>query len=150
VWSITGRLFETFKASILDLPYLITDEPPARHVATQLSEGVGRDRLALGGAQAVKTFGGFLQLGIEAADAESYQSCFHSVDDPTLLSDKALALTVGSPGIFVLDCWDRDHLAVIKLAPQPAEKAAFEQFGVKTIGLGATVLAAIRLRSRRG
>ena len=50
------------KASILDLPYLITDEPPAHHVATQLSQGVGRDRLALRGAQAVKTFGGFLGL----------------------------------------------------------------------------------------
>jgi len=48
----------------------------------------------------------------------------------------------------VLDCRDRDHLAVITLAPQPAEKAAFEQFGVETIGLGATVLA--RYRYARG
>jgi hypothetical protein len=125
-WSITGRLFETFKASILDLPYLITDEPSARHVATQLSQRVGRDRLALGCAQAVKAFDGLLQLGIEAADAEPNQRCFHSVDDPTLLSDKALALTVGSFGIFVLDCRDRDHPAVITLAPQPTEKGAFE------------------------
>src|SRR5260221_921840 len=61
--------------------------------------------------------------------------------DPTLLSDKALALTVGSFGIFVLDCRDRDHLAVITLAPQPTEKGAFEQLGVETIGLGAPVLA---------
>src|SRR6267154_4307875 len=91
----------TFKASILDLPYLIIDEPSARHVATQLSQRVGRDRLALGCAQAVKAFDGLLQLGIEAADAEPNQRCFHSVDDPTLLSDKALALTVGSFGIFV-------------------------------------------------
>jgi len=60
VWSITGRLFETFKASILDLPYLITDEPSARHVATQLSQRVGWDRLALGCAQAVKAFDGLL------------------------------------------------------------------------------------------
>jgi len=45
-------------------------------------------------------------------------------------------------GIFVLE--DRDHLAVIALAPQPAEKAAFEQFGVETIGLGAPVLARYR------
>src|SRR5712664_3560431 len=141
VWSNTGRLLETLQASVLDLPYLITDEPPACHVATQLSQGVGRDRLALGGAQAVKTFGGFLQLGIEAADAEPYQRCFHSVDDPTLLSDKALALTVGSLGIFVLDCRDRDHPAVIRLASQPTGTGAFEQLGVETIGLGAPVLA---------
>jgi hypothetical protein len=78
---------------------------------------------------------------IEAADAKPNQRCFHSVDDPTLLSDEALALTVGPLGIFVLDCRDRDHLAVITLAPQPAEKGAFEQLGVETIGLGAPVLA---------
>ena len=58
VGSITGRLLETLQASVLDLLYLIADELPARHVATQLSQRVGRDRLAVGGAQAVKTFGG--------------------------------------------------------------------------------------------
>src|ERR1700716_57989 len=94
-----------------------------------------------GGAKAEKLWGGFFQFGIEAADAEPYQRCFHSVDDPTLLSDKALALTVGSFGIFVLDCRDRDHLAVITLAPQPAEQAEFEHLGVETVGLGAPVLA---------
>ena len=102
LWSITGRWLETLQASVLDLPYLITDEAPAHHVATQLSQGVGRDRLALGGAQAVKAFSGLLQLGIEAADAEPDQRCFHSVDDPTLLSDEALVLAVGPLGIFVL------------------------------------------------
>ncbi|WP_247389044.1 MULTISPECIES: hypothetical protein, partial [unclassified Bradyrhizobium] len=66
-----------------------TSRDAARHVATQLSQGVGRDRLALGGAQAVKAFGGLLQLGIEAADAKPDQRCFHSVDDPTLLADEA-------------------------------------------------------------
>src|SRR5262249_49395242 len=140
-WSITKRLLETLQASILDLPDLITDEPPAHHVATQLSQRVGWDRLALGCAQAVQAFGGLLQLGIEAADAKPNQRCFHSVDDPTLLSDEALALPVGPLSIFVLDCRDRDHLAVITLAPQPAEKGAFEQLGVETIGLGAPVLA---------
>jgi hypothetical protein len=57
---VMGVGIETFKASILDLPYLITDEPSARHVATQLSQCVGRDRLALGCAQAVKAPGGLL------------------------------------------------------------------------------------------
>src|ERR1019366_2816365 len=141
VGSITGRLLETLQASVLYLPYLISDEPPARHVATQLSQGVGRDRLALGGEQALKAFGGLLQLGIEAADAEPDQRCFHSVDDPTLLSDEALVLTVRPLGILVLGCRDRHHLAVITLAAQPAEKGAFEQLGVEPIGLGAPVLA---------
>jgi len=53
-------LLETHQASILDLPDLITDEPPAHHVAMQLSQRVGRDRLALGRAQARKAFGGLL------------------------------------------------------------------------------------------
>src|ERR1700730_17230328 len=83
---------------------------------------VGRDPLALGRAQAFKSFGSFLQLGIEAADAEPDQCCFDSVDDPTLLSDEALALAVGPLAIFVLNCRDCDHLAVITLAAQPAKK----------------------------
>ena len=57
-------------------------------------------------------------------------------------------LAVGPLGIFVLDCRDRDHLAVITLAPQPAEKAAFEQLCVETIGLGTPMLA--RYRYARG
>src|SRR5258708_7357331 len=100
-WSNVGRSLETRQAGALYLRYLITDEPAAHHVATQFSHGVGRDRLALGGAQAVKAFGGLLQLGTEAADAEPDQRCFHSVDDPTLLSDEALVLAVGPLGIFV-------------------------------------------------
>ena len=107
----------------------------------ELSQRVGRDRLALGRAQAFKAFGRFLQLGIEAADAEPGQCCFHSVDDPTLLSDEALALAVGPLGIFLLDRRDRHHLAVITLAAQPAEKGAFEQLGVEPVGLGAPVFA---------
>ena len=37
VWSITGRLLHTLQASLLDLADMITEEPPALHVATQLS-----------------------------------------------------------------------------------------------------------------
>src|SRR6266852_3139051 len=141
MWSITGRVLETLQACLLDPPDLITDEPPAIHVATQLSQRVGRDRLAFGRVQAFKAFGGLLQLGIESTDAEPDQRRLHSIDDPTLLSDEALALAVGPLGIFILDSRDRDHLAVITLAPEPAEKGAFEQLGVEPIGLGAPVLA---------
>ena len=102
VWSIIGRLLETLQACLLDLPDLITDKPSALHVATQLSQRVRRDRLALRRAQTVKAPGGPFQLGIEAADAEPNQRRLHSVDDPTLLSDEALALAVGPLGIFVL------------------------------------------------
>src|SRR5271157_4569426 len=101
---------------VLDLANLITDEPSALHVATQLSPHIGRDRLALGRAQTVKALGGPFQLGIEAADAEPNQRCLHSVDDPTSLSDQAVTFTVGPLRVLVLDCRDLDHLAVITLA----------------------------------
>ena len=139
--SITRRLFDPLQARFLDLPDLIADEPSALHVATQLGLRVGRDRLALRRAQAVKTPGGPFQLGIEAADAESNERRLHSIDDPTSLSDEAVTLAIGPLCILVLYCRDRDHLAVITLAAQPAEKGAFEQLGVETIGLGAPVLA---------
>ena len=141
VWSITGRLLHTLQASLLDLADLITDEPPALQVATQLSQRVGRYWLSLRRAQIFKAPGGLLQLGIEAADAQPDQRCFHSVDNPGLLSDEALALAVGPLSIFVLGSRDRHHLAVISLAAQPAEKGALEQLGVETVGLGAPVLA---------
>jgi len=44
----------------------------------------------------------FFTLGLKAADAQPDQRCFHSVDNPSLLSDEALALAVGPLGIFVL------------------------------------------------
>src|SRR6202171_3669989 len=141
VWSIIRRLLETIQACLLDLADLITDQPTTIHVATQLSHRVGRYWLVLGRAQIFKSPGGLLQLGIEGADAEPDQRCFHSVDNPSLLSDEALALAVGPLGIFVLGRRDRQHLAVITLAAQPAEKGALEQLGVETVGLGAPVLA---------
>src|SRR4029077_9461309 len=64
--------------------------------------------------------------------------------DPTSLSDEAVTLAVGPLGILVLHCRDIDHLAVIALTAQPAEKGALEQLGVETIGLGAPVFARYR------
>src|ERR1700704_4153170 len=110
--SITGRLLDTLQALLLNLPDLIIDEPSALHVATQLSQCVGRDWLALRRVQAVKARGGPFQLRIEAADAEPNQRCLHSVDDPTSLSDEAVMLAVGPLGILVLHRRDLDHLAV--------------------------------------
>src|SRR5260370_41694456 len=125
-----GGLCDTFEAVLLKRPDLIIDEPSALHVATQLSQCVGRDWLASRRVQAVKARGGPFQLRIEAADAEPNQRCLHSVDDPTSLSDEAVMLAVGPLGILVLHRRDLDHLAVITLAAQPAEKGAFEQLGV--------------------
>src|SRR5262249_399904 len=141
VWSITRHLLETIQARLLDLADLITDQPTTIHVSTPLSHRVGRDLLPLGGAQNLQATRGLLQLGIEAADAKPDQRCFHSVDNPSLFFDEALALAAGPLGIFVLARRDRHHLAVITLAAQPAEKGAFEQLGVEPVGLGASVLA---------
>ena len=70
-------LLETIQACLLDLADLITDQPTTIHVTTQLSHRVGRYWLALGRAQIFKSPAGLLQLGIEAADAEPDQGCFH-------------------------------------------------------------------------
>ena len=50
-------------------------------------------------------------------------------------------LAVGPLGILILYRRDLDHLAVITLAAQPAEKGAFEQLRVETVSLGAPMLA---------
>src|ERR1700722_10146950 len=75
-------------------------------------------------------------------------AAFIRLNDPILPSDEALTLAVGPLGIFVLGCRDRHHLAVITLAPQPAEKGAFEQLGVETVSLCSPMLA--RHRPTRG
>ena len=37
MWSIAGRMLDTLQAGILDLADMITEEPTALHIATQLS-----------------------------------------------------------------------------------------------------------------
>src|SRR5262249_31627179 len=102
VWSIIGRLLKMLQACLLDLPNLIADKPSALHVAPQLSQRVRRDRLALRRSQTVKAPDGPFQFGIESADAQPNQRCLHSVDNPTLLADEALALAARALGILVL------------------------------------------------
>jgi hypothetical protein len=45
---------KTLQVSILDLPDLITDQPMALHVTTQLSQSTGRDWFVLGRAKVFK------------------------------------------------------------------------------------------------
>src|SRR5262249_29630988 len=126
------------QAFLLDLPNLIADKPSALHVAPQLSQRVRRDRLALRRSQTVKAPDGPFQFGIESADAQPNQRCLHSVDNPTLLADEALAAR--ALGILLmwgsrLPCSDYARRA------QPAEKSTFEQLGVETVGLRSPMLA---------
>src|SRR5437773_8898008 len=71
----------------------------------------------------------FFSLGLKPRMPSRTNVALIPVDDPTLLSDEALALAVGPLAICVLNCRDCDHLAVMTLAAQPAEKDAFEQLG---------------------
>src|SRR5262245_14375394 len=84
------------------------------------SASVWWDRLAVGRTQTFKAFGRLLQLGIESANAESDQRCFHPVDDPTLLCDQALVLAVGPLGIFVLEYLYLTSGSVIACEPSRA------------------------------
>jgi len=100
--SLAGCMLEAIQACALDLSDLIAHErrrSMSRYSSDNVLGGIGSPSDV---RKPFKSFGSFLQLGIEAADAEPDQCCFDSVDDPTLLSDEALALAVGPFAIFVL------------------------------------------------
>src|SRR4029450_11213027 len=63
------------------------------------------------------------------------------VDQARALTDEPLALTVWALGILFRQRRDRDHVAVIGFAAQPADEDAFEQSAVKAICLGPAILA---------
>ena len=130
---------------------LITDEPPALHVAMQLSPRVGRQRFALGRAQIFEALRRpCCSVGIEAADAQPDQRCFHSVDNPRSLSDEALALAVRPLGIFVLGRRDRHH-ACSDLARRAASRERRASAARCRDGRSSRAGArATRLRSMRG
>ena len=89
------RLFEPRLARLLDLLDLIGDEAQLRHVAPQLRQGVGRQRLARSGAQFLELFGRLAQFRIEAADAQPRQRALHPIDEAAAGVDPALALAGG-------------------------------------------------------
>src|SRR5262249_6673627 len=70
IWTGFGGFLQSLQACLLDLEYLLGNEPLALHVAPELPERVGRDRLALGGAQMLQALRRLRELGIEAANAK--------------------------------------------------------------------------------
>jgi hypothetical protein len=58
-------------------------------------------------------------------------------------------LAVRPLSILVIHCRDLDHLAVITLAAQPAEKRAFEQLGVESVCFWRADACEIPLHSMR-
>src|SRR3954452_4394815 len=134
-------LVQPLRTGLLDLLDLVHDEPQAGHVATQFEQRVGRERYPLGRPQRCKTVRRVAQRGLEGPNPEADQTALHPVDQARALTDEPLALTVGALGILLRQRRDRNHVAVIGFAAQPAEEDAFEQSRVEAICLGPAMLA---------
>src|SRR6516164_3173134 len=133
--SFLGLLLQPFQARLLDLPNLVRDKTQARHAAPQLSQRVRRQERIFWCVQPLKLLWRFAQSRLEASDAEPGQGALHSVHNARALADEALALSVRSLGIFLLERWDRRHAAVIPFTTQPAEKRPLEQLGIEPVCL---------------
>src|SRR6201987_2123670 len=92
-------------------------------------------------AQILEPFGKLAHGRAQGAKAEACKHRLDLVDNPRLLNDQILALTVGSPRVLLLDRRDRHHAAVALFAAQPAEKDAHQKFRIETMGLWAPVFA---------
>ena len=84
------------------------------------------------------------QLRIEAPDPEPDQCCFHAIDEPALLANQALALAAWSLSILLSEGRNGSRLAMITLAPQPANKGTLQELCVEPIRLGPPMLARYR------
>src|SRR5580700_8846645 len=120
MWLSVGCPLQTFKTLLLDAADLATDEPPSLHVPLELGQSIGRDWFALGCAQCLEPLLRISQLWIEGPDPEPDQCCFHTIDEPALLANQALALAARSLSVLLAEALNRSRLAVITLAPQPA------------------------------
>ena len=96
---------------------------------------------ALRRAQRLQAARRLAQLWLEAADTEPGQRCLHAVDDPGTFANQVLALAARTLGVLLLERRDRHHLAVPRLAAQPAQEDAHEHRGVQPVGLRPAVLA---------
>src|SRR6266404_7179401 len=117
-------------------------------MTAQFRKRVLWQRRAFRRAQIFEPFGKLAHGRAQSAKAEAGKYRLDLVDNPRLLNDQILALTVRSPRVLLLDCRDRHHAAMALFAAQPAEKGTHQQFGVEAIGLRAPVLA--RHRDARG
>jgi hypothetical protein len=81
------------------------------------------------------------KVGLKPRTPQASQGRFDPVHDPGALANQALALAGRAPGIFFLQGRNGGHVAMVRLAPQPAEEHALEQGRVEPVGLGAPMLA---------
>src|ERR1700758_3813094 len=110
-------------------------------MTAQFRKRVLWQRRAFRRAQILEPFGKLAHGRAQGAKAEACKHRLDLVDNPRLLNDQILALTVGSPRVLLLDRRDRHHAAVALFAAQPAEKDAHQKFRIETIGLCAPVFA---------
>src|SRR5258707_13545519 len=106
-------------------------------MTAQFRKRVLWQRRAFRRAQIFEPFGKLAHGRAQSAKAEAGKYRLDLVDNPRLLSDQILALTVRSPRVFLLDRRDCHHAAMARLAAQPAEKNAHQKFRIETIGLRA-------------
>src|SRR5262249_36072539 len=116
---------------LLDAPDLVTDEPPSLHVPLELGQSVGRDWLALGCAQCLEPLLRMSQLRIDPPDAEPDQCCFHTIDEPALLANQALARAAWSLGTPPRRAGKGSGLEMTTPAPHPPQKATFQELGAE-------------------
>src|ERR1700758_2698182 len=110
-------------------------------MTAQFRKRVLWQRRAFRRGQIFKPFGKLAHGRAQSANPEAGKYRLDLVDDPRLLNDQILALTVRSPRVLLLDRRDRHHAAMALFATQPAEKDAHQKFRIETIGLCTPVVA---------
>jgi hypothetical protein len=70
-----------------------------------------------------------------------WRRCGHPVHNAGALTYQVLTLAVWSAGVLFLNCRDRSHTAMTRLAPQPAQKGSLQEFSIEPIGFCPPVLA---------
>jgi hypothetical protein len=114
------RLFQAFKPGLLDCIDLLADPSQSRHIAPQFIKHVWWDWHAFRCMLCFEALWRLEQFRLEAADAETDQRRFHPIDNPGAFTDQSFALAAGTPGVFFLKRWDRDHFAMTRLITQPS------------------------------
>ena len=92
-------------------------------------------------AQRSQTLCRLAQCRLEATDAETNQAALDLVDDARALPHQILALAVWPSRILLLKRRDRRHVAMVRLAAQPANEGALQELGVEPVCLRPSMLA---------
>ena len=53
---------------------------------------------------------------LEIANTQTNETCFHSIDDGSLLADQVLPLAIWASRVFLVERRDRRHVTMIRFA----------------------------------